>query len=304
MKNKLFLAIVLGIFVLAGITVFYYRSPSATIGDKPTVAATFQPLTFITNEIAGDDFEVINILPPGASPHTFEPTPDLILKMQNVKTIFMIGHGIDDWATVLANNLSGVEMMAVDRGIALKKPLDVRTYGVGDEEHEDGSVDPHYWLTPENGKIIASDIADKLQSLAPEKKSAIAQRLASFKDKMNLLDSRIKQLFATKNDRRILTHHNAWQYFANDYGLQIVGVVEPSPGQTLTANELADLQETIRSNRINTLFIEPELSQASVAPLANDLKLQIKTLDPEGGTGAADYGDMLWRNAKTIAESL
>ncbi|MFA5185311.1 MAG: metal ABC transporter substrate-binding protein [Patescibacteria group bacterium] len=306
MKNRTVLALIIGIMALVGLGVFFSRvaGPSNGSTQKPVLAATFTPLTLITREIAGDDFDIINILPPGASPHTFEPTPDLVIKLQKAKTLFMIGHGIDDWATVLANNIPDVRLVTVDKGIALKSPKDVTTFGTDDDEHASGSLDPHYWLVPANGILMAENIASDLEALAPEKKAGIEQRLRLFTDKMTTLDSRITQLFTDKTNRKILTHHNAWRYFADAYGLEIVATIEPSPGQTLTATEMAGLQDIVKKDKIRTLFIEPELSQMSVASLSKDLNLEIKTLDPEGGLGAKDYADMLWRNAQTIAQSL
>lgn len=306
MKKGTILAIILAIMVLAGFGAIFFRTPVPSTGSdgKLVVAATFLPLTLIAQEIAGNDFDVINILPPGASPHTFEPSPDLVLKLQKAKSIFMIGHGIDDWATVLAKNVPGAELAIVDKGIALKSPKDVTTFGADQDEHISGSIDPHYWLVPENGTIIAKDIASKLEALDPAKKPGVEQRLQFFTNRMTALDSRIKQLFAGRTNHKILTHHNAWQYFADAYGLEIVATIEPSPGQTLTATEMAGLQDTVKKNGITTLFIEPELSQSSFASLTKDLNLETKILDPEGGLDAKDYADMLWRNAQTIAQSL
>ncbi len=306
MKKGKILALILGVFALAVLGAIFFRAPAPSAGThgKLSVAATFLPLALITQEIAGNDFEVVDILPPGASPHTFEPSPDLVIKLQKTKVLFMIGHGIDDWATVLAKNIPDVRLVTMDKGIALKSPLDVTTFGTDDDEHASGSLDPHYWLVPANGILMAENIASELEALAPEKKAGIEQRLRLFTDKMTALDTHIKQLFTDKTNRKILTHHNAWQYFADAYGLEIVATIEPSPGQTLTATEMAGLQDTVKKDKIRTLFIEPELSQMSVASLSKDLNLEIKTLDPEGGLGAKDYADMLWRNAQTIALSL
>lgn len=271
---------------------------------KQTVATTIKPLEMIAKEIAGEDFDVVNILPAGASPHTFEPTPEVLIRLKDAEAIFMIGHGLDDWAADLAKNAPGIQLVTVDKGIKLKNTPRVATFGSGAEAPDDLPVDPHYWLTPLNGKFIAADIAAELKRLNPARTAAIDQRLKDFSSRMVDLDTQIKQLFKDKVNNAILTHHNAWQYFASAYGLVIVATIEPSPGQELTANEMMGLQDIIKKERIKTLFIEPELSKETVSSLAKDLSLMVQTIDPEGSSGASNYAEMLVNNALTIAESL
>lgn len=271
---------------------------------KQTVATTFKPLELIAKEIAGDDFDVVNILPAGASPHTFEPTPDVVIKLKDAEVIFMIGHGLDDWAADLAKNVPEIQLVTVDKGIELKNTGPVVTFGSGEEDSDELPTDPHYWLTPLNGKAMAADIAAELKNLNPDKSAAIDQRLQDFSIRMVDLDTQIEQLFKDKVNNAILTHHNAWQYFASAYGLVVVATIEPSPGQELTANEMRSLQDIIKHDRIKTLFIEPELSQETVSALAKDLNLNVQTIDPEGGSDANNYAEMLLNNALTIAESL
>lgn len=270
---------------------------SGSTDSRPKVAATFFPLADIAKQIAGADIEVVTLLPPGASPHGFEPTPQQARDAANSQVLFAIGHGLDDWA----RKLSSSNYVRVDNGIKLKPPLAIPYIGQAEPEE----VDPHYWLTAQNGKVIAANIAAEFKKIDPQHSADFEQRLKDFELRLDATDAQIKTLFAGKQNRNIVTHHSAWQYFAAAYGLNIVGVIEPSPNQELTPNELAELQKIIRANKVTSVFIEPELSEQTVKPLAQDLRLTIRSVDPEGGSnGIQNYQDLLLKNAQTFATTL
>lgn len=294
-RPNIFLIIV-SVIIIGAIALIVFSRPYITnrppTGGQPTVAATFLPVADIAQQIGSLDFKVVTLLPPGASPHTFEPTPAQIQLLQDVKTVFAVGHGIDDWSQALVNNTPGVKLFVVDQGIVLRHAAD-------------GTVDPHYWLDAKNGKIMARSIENELARLEPAKSQVLNQRLQNYLKSLDVLDGRIKELFKTKTDRNIVTHHDAWEYFAAAYGLKVVGVVEPVPGRELSPGELAALEKVIRRDKIKTIFSEPELSDQILKPLAKDTGVAIQNTDPEGGSdGIKSYEDILFKNAETIAQSL
>lgn len=276
-------------------------TPSSLTASRMKVAATIIPLSDIAQNIGGDKIEAFSLLPPGASPHTFEPTPELIKKLQDVKILFMIGHGLDDWAKTLTQDIPGIMTVVVDGGIALRKPGRIPTIGV----HDEGADDPHYWLDAMNGQKIAATIAGALAQADPTDAATFKKNLESYQGRIADTDTAIRNMLKPHAGAKLVTHHDAWQYFAAAYGLEVVGSFEPSPGKDLTPKEMAELEDLIRSNGIKTVFIEPQLSEQVVRPIADDLKLNIRVLDPEGGSlQAKSYLDMLETNARTIAESL
>jgi zinc transport system substrate-binding protein len=287
----------------AGAWFILMPAPKPADTGRIKVAATFFPLADIARQIGGDNVDVITLLPPGASPHSFEPAPAQVLEIAQAKALFSIGHGLDDWAGTLASNAPNISQVTVDRGIELKPPLALPYIGSGGETM--GSLDPHYWLTPQNGKLIAATIADELKRLDPAHAADYDRRLEAFKRQLDETEARIKTLLSGKKNTAIVTHHAAWQYFAAAFGLKIVGVIEPSADKELTPTELAALQKIIRADGVKTIFIEPELSEQIVKPLAQDLHLEIRSIDPEGvSSGMKNYQDMLLKNAQTFADAL
>jgi zinc transport system substrate-binding protein len=299
MKKTLFIAALAALLLGAGCA--NQTTPNSPLtAQRLKVAATIFALADIAQNVGGDRADVMTLLPPGASPHTFEPTPDLIKKLQDAKILFMIGHGLDDWAVTLAQSVPGLTLVVVDTGIKLRAPGSAPAIGFHDE---DGQTDPHYWLDAGNGQKIAATIADNLERSDPDNAAAYRENLAKYQNQIAHTDETIRDLLKPHAGAKLITHHDAWQYFAAAYGLVIAGSFEPSPGKNLTPKELAALEDLIRKEKIKTLFIEPQLSNQIVKPVADDLKLNIRKLDPEGGT-AKSYLDLMETNARTIAESL
>ncbi|MFZ5391445.1 MAG: metal ABC transporter substrate-binding protein, partial [Patescibacteria group bacterium] len=236
MNTKYIYFFVLLILILLGVwfLIDYFKNKSA-MPDNPsrvlTVAATIHPLGDIVKKIGGDKIRVITILPAGASPHTFEPKPSDIKNLQTVEAIFVIGHGLDAWSKKLINSVPSVEAYQVDKGIALGKlsfehhqeeesSKDAQDY---DHEHEEGT-DPHYWLSPNNGKIIAENVYETLVGLDPVNQSYYLSRLGLLKDELTSLISEAEQKLSPLTNRNLILFHESFNYLANDFNLRVVGV--------------------------------------------------------------------------------
>jgi len=283
----------------------FWLWPRSADGPRPQdgklrIAATINPLADMVRQIGGQDIEVITILPPGASPHTFEPTPEQIRQLQGVKLILVIGHGFDDWSRVLAQNIPGAQLTAVDPGVPLRQlPADQIESDMPDQYQ-----DPHYWLSVPNAKIMSKNIADLLDRADPARKQTHAANLAAFTARLDGLDRDIRNGLTGLTRKELITHHNAWGYFADAYGLKVVGTFEVSPGKEPTPQQIADLQAKVKEYGIRTVFSEPQLSDQSLRPFVQDLNLQIAILDPEGGLRNMGYIDLMRYNADTIANAL
>jgi len=305
MKNVTkFVILPTALLVSALLTMFYitYRQPTGQI-SIPKISASMFPIADIASQIAGDEVEIVTILPRGASPHTYAPSPSDLVRMQNSKAVITIGHGLDDWAANLSADLPGSTVVTADEGIELLQPPEIKL--IGEEEEGEEGADPHYWLSAQNGKQIARNITEVLVNVKPERADFFRSNLLSFEQKMDALDLEIKDLFKDKQSKKIVTHHDAWQYFTQAYGLDWIGSVIPSPGKSLTPQQLAELQKLITENGIDTIFIEPQLDPQLSSTLAEDLKLKLVTLDPAGSAeDTQTYDDLLKLNAERIAATL
>ncbi|HUJ79607.1 MAG TPA: metal ABC transporter substrate-binding protein [Nitrospiria bacterium] len=260
--------------------------------EPPAVAGTIYPLYDMIRVVGGAHVAAKVILPPGASPHLFEFSPRQLEGLRHVKAIFAIGHGLDDWATQVATVAPGVRIIIVDRGIPL------RTF-------EDGTTDPHYWLHLGNARRIAETIATGLSDIDPANAAAYRAAAEAYQRQLSDEERRLMAVLAPARGMPILTFHDAWYYFADEFGLTIAGTFEPAAGQEPTPRYLASLQRTIARERIRILFIEPQMSSGVVRSFAEDNHLGIAVLDPlEGGEGRSTYLDLMAYNANVIRRAL
>ena len=262
---------------------------------QPKVAATIFPLYDIARQVAGPVADVVLILPPGASPHTFEPTPSAVRGLTGARTLFVIGHGLDDWAARLARGAGVPRLVRVDAGIALR-------HAAG---HEHGAVDPHYWLSIRNGEAIARTVAAELERLAPDRAVEIRGTLATYLARLDATDREIRRLLDGLPTRRIATFHDAFGYFADAYGLEVAAVFEPYPGREPGPRFVVAFQQKVRATGVRVVFSEPQLSVDAIRPIARDLGVAISVLDPLGGLpGREGYLEAMLFNARQVAAAL
>lgn len=290
----------LAVICVVVLIVAYTRIPqrTGTVADAPAVAATIFPLYDIVRNVAPEGIKVTLVLPPGASPHTFEPTPAGVTKLHDAQVIYAIGHGIDGWAESLAEN-AGDDVFVVDKGIALRKAA------AGDEDgdaHEgsDGT-DPHYWLSALNAMTIARTVSADLQERFPSMADGIQRAEQEYLSRLRELHTELGASIGKVANKRIVTLHDAWYYFADAYGLTIVGTFEPSAGREPTPRYLAELQAAIRDAGTTQLFSEPQIATTGFDAFVRDNGLTISVLDPIGGVpGRESYLNLMRFNERVF----
>src|SRR3990172_3720454 len=179
----LILVVAAGVVLLA---IVYFRAGKAPLEaetGKLTVAGTIYPLYDMARNVAGDEGAVKLIVPPGASPHLFEFSPRQLQELQNVKAVFAIGHGLDNWATQITNVVQGARVVIMDQGIEL------RTFG-------DGTADPHYWLHLGNAQKITDNIANALIEMDPADAEAYRENAKAYKGKLAEKERELKEMLA------------------------------------------------------------------------------------------------------------
>ncbi|HEX6212881.1 MAG TPA: metal ABC transporter substrate-binding protein [Methylomirabilota bacterium] len=263
-------------------------SPADARAEGVKVAATIFPLYDITRQVGGPVADVVLVLPPGASPHTFEPTPAGVRALAGARALFVVGHGLDAWAARLARGAGISRLIQVDTDIALRRV--------------DGAVDPHYWLSAPNASAIAGVVAAELERLAPGRRQEIQRSLAAYRARLDTADAQVRELLADLPSRRIATVHEAFGYFADAYGLEVAAVFEPYPGLEPSPRFVVEFQKTIRASGIRVLFTEPQLSLEALRPIARDLGVTLAVLDPLGGLpGREGFIELLLFDARAIA---
>jgi zinc transport system substrate-binding protein len=295
-------------FPIAGLLAILLLLPGGRVQAETkgplVLAATIFPAADMVRRIAGPDARVIQVLPAGASPHTFDLTPGQVKELQGARLVFKIG-GIDDWIDSVAESLPGAAMVRLDKDIALLP--------FGEDGHDHGGhgarshpeYDPHYWLSAANAAIMARTITGALCRCDPAH-AALYQRNSQLLDReLTVLHGEIKKELSALKNRRMIVFHDGWRYFAGAYGLEIVAVFQLSPGREPTPRELQGLYAQARRHGITAIFSEPQLPATSLEPLLQDLGLQLVVIDPLGGAATGDsYAALLRRNARAIRQAL
>jgi zinc transport system substrate-binding protein len=282
MKKPLALIALVTLIIIAIAATFFWNTPPQT--DR-RLAATIFPLADIAQNIAGDDWEIITLIPPGQSPHTYEPLPGDVRALSTSRAVFAIGYGLDDWVSSLAQNAGVDSIITVDTNIPL---MDYDEDEDGDHDDEDADAVNHYWLSVENAKIIAANIATYLITIDPENENQYLANLERYQAELAKLklEGDLKRQESGINS--IATFHNAWTYFAREYDLDIVAVFEPFPGQEPSPAYLGHFYNQIRRHNLTVVYTEPQFNPAALRSLTTDLNLNYRELDPLGGAGDRD----------------
>jgi zinc transport system substrate-binding protein len=270
------------------------ENSSVAQGNKIKVAATIFPLADIIKNIGSDKVTVITIMPPGASPHTFEVSPKTVESAMGSGIFFKIGAGLDDWVEGVTGAMEKKpEIVDISKFVKLRKL-------------PDGTTDPHYWLSPENGMVIAKVIAESLSTIDPSGKELYSKNLAGYLKLLSNANEELKKMFVNLRDKKFVTFHEAWFYFAAAYGLDVVAAFEPFPGKEPTPDFIVRFTKIIKENNIKVLFTEPQFSADVVRQLAKDIGIKLEVLDPIGGTSAQtdSYISMIKTNADIIYNTL
>lgn len=291
MKNAinfliLFIVVILFIFILAPNNV--KKSTGKTV-----IVSTIAPLSTILSAVVGDTFTIETILPPGASPHTYEPSPSDIGKMKGAKVVFAIGHGIDDWSINMTKAAGNAKHVVVDKNIVLLKSSDPDKEG----------VDPHYFLAPTHAIMIAKTVADELSQIYPGQSSLFKANATAFDSQMTEIRKQVMADLQSVGNPPMATFHGAWNYFAADLGLTVSAVFEEYPGKEPTPQYLMEFEKQIRESGVKVIFAEPQFGTALIEPIAKDLSVDIATLDPEGGaSGITTYEGLIRKNVDVIVK--
>ena len=249
--------------------------PSAQSEQKPTITVTLEPLRYFTEAIAGDQYEIVSMVPKGSSPETYDPTPQQLVALNKSQAYFRIGHiGFEQtWMDRLASNSPQLKFFDTSEGIDL-----IRTAGHqhGDHYHA-GGVEPHVWNSANNAIILAENIYQALCKLDSPNQTYYKERLDSLKRTIQETDKTIRELLQ-KADRTFLIYHPALSYFARDYGLKQVSIEEegkePSPAQLKT------LIETCRKENIHVIFVQQEFDVRNAQLIADELGVTIIPINP------------------------
>ena len=243
--------------------------------EKSILTVTLEPLRYFTEAIAGDNYEIVSMVPKGSSPESYDPTPQQLVNLSKSQAYFRIGYiGFEQaWMKKLEANCPNMKVYDTSKGIDLIRD---KGHWHGDHFHE-GGVEPHVWNSTQNALIIADNIYQALCELDSTHQEDYQKRLDVLKQTIQQTDTNVRTLLENA-DSTFLIYHPALSYFARDYGLKQVSIEEggkePSPAQ------LKALIETCRNENVHTIFVQQEFDQRNAQLIANELGVNIVSINP------------------------
>ncbi len=277
-------------------------------GGALSVVAAESFLADIAQNVAGDRFTVDTLVPAGADPHAFEPAPRDLAKAAEADLVVVNGGGLEGPLLDTLRNAGG-SASTVEASAGLQS----RTPQAGEPPLDAGQTDPHFWLDPELVKAYVATIRDAFSKADPAGAATYAANAAAYEKKLDALDAWIAGQVARipEADRKLVMNHASHGYFADRYGLQVVGTVIPGTGtsESPTAQQLGELTSAIRDSGARAIFVETDENPELAKQLAAETGVAVVTdlldhsLTPAGGV-APTYIDMMRFDTRRIVEAL
>ena len=283
-------------------------NPSPCFGGKISVVASIFPIADLVKQVGGDYVEVTTIIPPGASPHTFEPKPSLVKKIHASRVLFLVGAGLEFWAEkFIKSSKNRLHTVVLSEGVSLIGITDHHHQDKENHPHGESFANPHIWLDPEITRTIISKIVTTLGELDTEHENYYKQNGSRFEDELEKLDGLIRSTVSQFKTKKYVAFHPAWAYFARRYGLESVGTIEETPGKNPTPRYIKRIIEQIKAHEIQAVFAEPQLNPKVAEVIAKEANVTVLLLDPLGGPGLrgrSTYLDLMRYNLKILEEAM
>jgi zinc transport system substrate-binding protein len=296
-------------------------SPAASVpgctpksNARTKVAVSIFPIYDLARRVAGPDADVSLLLPPGRDEHHFDPTPKEVEEVAASRLGVMVGLGLDPWMEKLMKDAAPkARILKVGDRVPT---LQVKDEPIGDEaahavipeddhDHEKGATDPHVWLDPARARIIAKVIGDELARADSAHATAYRQRASELDTTLEALDKETEATTKAWKTRGFITFHGSFGYFADRYHLQVVAVVEPSPGSAPTGQYVEQLLKVVSTKKVPAVFSEPQLDPRLAKTIADAAHVSLGVLDPVGGGPETDsYEKMIRFNVAALDRAL
>jgi zinc transport system substrate-binding protein len=243
---------------------------------KIVVVTTLFPLYDLAKNIGGEKTEVSLLLPPGVEPHSFEPTPRDMVRINEADLFIYTGEFMEPWAKDVINGVANKKLLVVDAGRGVKLlPAAFR-----DPDEPNAAVDPHIWMDFDNAKTMVENIAQALTMKDPADKSFYDNNAQAYERKLASTDAAFKSGLAHCRSKEIVYGgHYALGYLARRYGLDYVAAQGLSPDSEPTVNDLTRLTDQIKKNRIKYVFYEELFSPKIAETLANETGAKLLPLN-------------------------
>ena len=276
-------------------------------GEKIEIVATTSTFASIAQDIAGDRAEIYSIASPHCDIHYMSPTPKDIVKLKKADVFVHAGLDLEVWRAPLLNAVGRTDLMwpaggrqiDVSNGIALLEVPASLSRAQGDQ-HAYGN--PHCWMDPLNGKIIANNIAEGLARLYPADADFFRKNSKSFAMRIDEKMKEWEALIAPFKNSAIVVYHNDWPYFMQRFGLTVIGFLEPKPGIPPTAKHIDGIEQIMKDKGAKVIVKEVFHESRTPNKIAKKTGAGVVTLTQETGEVKGDYFALIDHDIKEMVK--
>ncbi len=273
-----------------------------TAAGKVRVFVSIPPIAYFVQRVGGTHVQVNVLMRAGQDPHTFDPSPQLMVKLGEAQVLFKLGFPFEEaLVKKIGSAFKNVEVVDLQQGIKLLAMTEEEEHEHGrahgdkhGHSHDAGDMDPHTWLDPQRAKIQARTIADALIRIDPDHQADYEKNLQGFQADLDHVHAQLTKALAPVRGKSFFVFHPAFGYFGDAYGLKQIPV--ELEGKEPTGRQLARLIELAKKDRVRIIFVQPEFSKKSAEALANAIGGAAVPLDPL----ATDY----LKNLQDMADAL
>ena len=287
---------------LCAITLASLGFAGAAAAAPLRVASLSTVLSDVTRQVGGDKVQVEEIVKPGVDPHEFQPSPSDVQAVATADVVLLSGKGMEGYLAKLTESADQKKFVNVGDRIGSSLQL------------EDGAKtieDPHWWHSVANVRQAAEVVRAALSAADPADANAFAVNAAAYETQLAGLDRdiRLKVAELARDKRKLVTSHDAFQYFARDYGFKIYPIEGVSTAEEASTRKVAELLDTIRQQKVKAVFFESTQNPKVIAQITKETGAKVGGELYADGLGAPDsdaatYIGMMHHNANTIVDAL
>ncbi|HDP98605.1 MAG TPA: zinc ABC transporter substrate-binding protein [bacterium] len=269
--NKIFSAIFKLLIIFAVIIFQLDCAPAKKDPKQLKVVVTILPLAEFVEQVGGDLVAVMVMVPPGSSPHAYEPLPSQMVDVSEADMLVAVGAPIEFelvWLDKLREMNRHMTVVKASEGIPLQKSLSSHAHQ-SEKHHHDGNLDPHIWVSPRNAIRMVKNISQALSELDPDHQELYQKNSTAYINQLDALDQEIRHQLTGKKNRKFMVYHPEWGYFASEYGLEQIPIeVE---GKQPTAQGLKRFIDQAHAENIRLIIASPQFDTRSAEIISRQI---------------------------------
>ena len=267
--------LITGILLLGLPFVVLACTPEEEADNRVGVVVTLLPQAEFAEKLGGEKVRVTVMVPPGASPHTYEPKPAQMTALAGADMYAQVGSGVEfelAWMDKLLATNKKMVVVDCSQGVELREMM------AGEEPENHGRMDPHIWMSPVNAQVMVSNVCDGLIAVDPENSDYYERNRDAYRQQLAEIDREMREGLAGVENRRFMVYHPAFGYFAREYNLTMIAIEKE--GKEPTAAGLAHLIEQAKAHDIRVIFAEPQFDPKSAEVIAEAIGGSVVLIDP------------------------